>query len=142
MNSKLHLSTQSIERHYETARATSAFETSLKDFVSIALATLLLTSPMGPACNARAATAPSGGGRYLGGLRNAKTPRTTRESTQVGYARGATTEVITSPRRSSTVACCVRGAHTTGVASPKRFKNSSSQIMLSLCCLAHSRRAL
>ena len=80
------------------------------------MVTFVLASLLGPASNARAATAPSGGGRYLGGVRNAKTPRTTRESAQVCYARGATTAVV---------------------ASPRRFKNHINQIIISRCCVAH-----
>ena len=94
---------QANDRHSEAPQATSACETSFKDVPAskrcILMATMVLTSLVGPTCNARAATAPSGGGRYLGGLRNAKTPRTTRESTQVSYARGAKTDVVTSLRR-------------------------------------------
>ena len=112
---------QSNDRQPEAPQATSACETSFKDVPAskrcTLMATMVLTSLVGPTCNARAATAPSGGGRYLGGLRNAKTPRTTRESTQVSYARGA---------------------KKAGVASPRQFKNHRNQFILSLCCIAQN----
>ena len=61
--------------------------------------TIVLTSLLGPAGNARATTAPSGGGRYLGGVRNTNTPRATRESAQVGYTLGERTAVVATLRQ-------------------------------------------